>query len=560
MKPIYTLYIYIIFTFLTIAKTRAQEYTIHFEIQPKDSLNILNNTVKNSRYLNESDVKFAVDSIANSLALKGYINTTYNLTKNDTIYNCTFFLNNQVTCFKVIYQHSDLTDELIKDFNLKTAHNIIHIPTSKVSILLTNISYYLEEKGFSFSKVSLKNLKEENQCIMAQLVIETNSKRTIDKTIIKGYDNFPKKYVKNYLGISDKILFNKKVLNTVSNKINSIPFVSQIKEPEVLFTKDSTQIYLYLKKKSLNQFDGIIGFSNEQNGALKLNGYLNLNLLNIFNKGEQIGLNWQNTSLQHKILKLSFTTPYIYNSKISFGSNFSIFTQDSTFTNTQLNLKFNYALFQKANMNLILTSEKSSLTTQVINNNFQSYTKKIIGLNFEYQTPNTSLKKRNQQFSLESGYSVGQRVIDSEKNYQSNLLLIATYRYILNSKNNFLLKTVNQAIFSKNYVPNELYRIGGANLLRGFDELSIVTPRFSVNTFEYHYNLNKANSVYSITDVAFLKNEILNQQNNLYGIGLGFDTKTSNSIITLNYVIGNNMNTSFKFSNSKVHIKIAYLF
>ena len=545
---------------MTIAKTQAQEYSIHFEIQPKDSLNILNNIVKKNKYLSEHELIVAVDSITNGLALKGYINATYNLTKKDTIYNCEFFLNNQLKYFKLIYPVTDLTAEMIKHLNLKIDTNALLIPTSKISTTLNKISSYLEENGFSFAKVSLKDLKEVNQCVQAKLVIETNLKRTIDKTLVKGYDNFPKKYVKNYFEISNRTIFSKTTLNKISNQIKLIPFVSQIKKPEVLFTKDSTQLYLYLKKKSLNQFDGIIGFSNEQNGSLKMNGYLNLNLLNIFNKGEQIGLNWQNTSLQHKLLKLSFATPYIYNSKISFSSDFSIFTQDSTFTNTQLNLKFNYSLSQKTNINLLLTSEKSSLNTQILNNEFQSYTKKIIGLNFQYQTDGLSKISRNQYFNLEASYLVGQRVLNSIKDYQSNVLFIASYNYILNSKNNFLLKTENQSIFSKNYVTNELYRIGGINLLRGFDELSLVTPRYSVNTFEYHYNLNNSNTVYTITDVAFLRNEALNQQENLYGLGLGYKTSTNNSVITLNYVFGNSMNTSFKFTNSRIHIKITYLF
>jgi hypothetical protein len=40
--------------------------------------------------------------------------------------------------------------------------------------------------------------------------------------------------------------------------------------PQTLFTKDSTEIYLTLQKKKSNNFDGILGFGNNDKKKLVL--------------------------------------------------------------------------------------------------------------------------------------------------------------------------------------------------------------------------------------------------------------------------------------------------
>ena len=67
--------------------------------------------------------------------------------------------------------------------------------------------------------------------------------------------------MKHYLKYSNKDDFNFDVIKKKSEEINKLGFVRQIKDPEILFKKDSTIIYLYLEKVKNNSFDGFIGFA-----------------------------------------------------------------------------------------------------------------------------------------------------------------------------------------------------------------------------------------------------------------------------------------------------------
>ena len=63
--------------------------------------------------------------------------------------------------------------------------------------------------------------------------------------------------------------------------LNQLPFAQQKRPSEVLFTKDSTSVYLYLEKIKSNRFDGFIGFgTDETTGKIEFDGYLDLNLIN----------------------------------------------------------------------------------------------------------------------------------------------------------------------------------------------------------------------------------------------------------------------------------------
>ena len=76
-------------------------------------------------------------------------------------------------------------------------------------------------------------------------------------------------------------------LSEIKNKttlLQELQFANQIKEPEILFSKDSTILYVYIDKNRSNTFDGFLGFgTNEETSNLELNGYLNLELINNLN-------------------------------------------------------------------------------------------------------------------------------------------------------------------------------------------------------------------------------------------------------------------------------------
>lgn len=503
-----------------------------------------------------------IDSVSNKLSKLGYLNNQFKLTELDSLINCEFTLHEKIELIRIFYTKNSIDKDYLSQLAFHVTDNYFDIPFNAVEKTLNLIVAHFENSGNSFTTIHLSNITEQNQLLTAQLNLNISKKRTINNIVIKGYPEFPKKYLKHYLGIQTNTTFNLNSLNNLNERINTIPFISQIKKPEVLFTKDSTTLYLYLKKKSNSNFDGIIGFSNEESsGNLKFNGRLELNLNNILNKGESFYIKWENSQKEVSSLELNFSTPYIFNSKINFNGSFSIFKQDTSYVNTVGNLALGYTINNNNSITLIGNTEKSNLSSTInAPSNIQNFNKNLLGLSYIFNIIEKPEYVNRYKFNLSTSIFIGNRTSDDRKTKQNVLEFKMDYTHHFNFRNAVFIKTTTQILNTKNPFENELFRIGGINSIRGFNEQSILTQKYNVTNLEYQYTLNNNSYIYSITDFAILNNINTNNTSQLFGLGLGYYLNTKNTILNFSYAVGKNYNTPFNINNSKVHIKIGYPF
>ena len=68
----------------------------------------------------------------------------------------------------------------------------------EIKSVTKEITEILSKKGYPFAKVGFINYKLINpSTIKLEMEIKYGSKRNIDKVIVKGYENFPKNFIKN---------------------------------------------------------------------------------------------------------------------------------------------------------------------------------------------------------------------------------------------------------------------------------------------------------------------------------------------------------------------------
>lgn len=557
LKPNFKLLFVIVF--FTISSINIYSQNFELKIYSKDSINraIIDSIKYKKHHLNKKSILKEIDSIATFFSTKGFINNDYTLKENDSLIMCVFSLKKRINLIRVYYTDLKLKPDLLKKISNNNNDQYFESSPTAIQNKLTAITNHYEKQGYTFVKASLKNLNLKNNIIEATLNIDTTTKRTIDTIIIRGYDKFPKKYLKHYLEFKEKTVFNNNFLNRTQAQINNIPFVSQIKNPEVLFTKDSTALYLYLNKKNTSQFEGVIGFSNSKNNSITINGYLNLNLNNIFDKGEQIDINWKNNGDKNTTLNLNLNTPYILRSKFSLNGSFNIYKKDSIFNSVNTQIALIYNLNKNHSIKSIANFENSNTLGNVDITGIESYTKRLYGISYLYQPPNYLSKN---VLSLELNYLIGTRNTLLNNTNQSKGLAFLNYIWKLNSKSQIFIKNTTEILNTSEIFENELFLIGGINSIRGFDDQSIVTSNYNLTNLEYIFYTTKSNYLYTISDLGFIKNQFNNTSNTLIGLGIGYNFKSKNSIVNLSYVLGKTENQPFKINNAKVHIKLSYNF
>jgi hemolysin activation/secretion protein len=323
-----------------------------------------------------------------------------------------------------------------------------------------------------------------------------------------------------------------------------LSFVEKIKSPEILFKKDSTIVYVFLKKKSSNSFDGLLGFSNAESTKISLNGYVNLKLDNIFDRGNTFQFNWQKDSQNRNELQLKAYTPYMYNSILSNTANFTLLKKDSTYLNTSFKEHLILPFKNNHNIYLLYNFQSSIVLLKDAVYNVQDYKRNLFGIGYSYKKPSIYLFEPY-LFGVDVSYVFGNR---STKNYnqkQKEINFTSFYNFKVSKKIVLATKLIFKGLFSDDLLDNELYLLGGNETLRGYKNLSVSADKYSILHVDLNFYPNNYSKFYILSDYGVLS--FIRKSNKIMSFGLGYSYKVAkNNQLDINYVLSKENNNSFK--------------
>ena len=112
------------------------------------------------------------------------------------------------------------------------------------------------------------------------------------------------------------------------------------------------------------------------------------------------------------------------------------------------------------------------------------------------------------------------------------------------------IRSQNFILISKNYFTNELYRFGGINSVRGFNENSLQSNAYVSAMSEFRYAVTPSLYVFTVADYGFYEDKTTNNQGNIGGFGAGFGLLTKTGLLQFVYANGQQSSTG----NSIVHL------
>ncbi|MCB0435413.1 MAG: hypothetical protein KDD08_05055, partial [Mangrovimonas sp.] len=386
--------------------------------------------------------------------------------------------------------------------------------------------------------------------------------RRIDAVVVKGYEKFPKSYIRHFLKIKKGTQFGIKDIEKKTQLLKNLRFASEIKPPEVLFKNDSTTLYLYIEKRKSNAFDGFLGFgTNEETNKIEFDGYLNLELNNNLNYGESLNLYYKSDENKQRTFNAQVTLPYLLKTPLGAEFELRIFKKDTLFTTATQIAKLFYQVNSKNRISLgIEAIQSNNLTNSSFSNVIEDYKTNLYTLEYQFREISETFSLFPFKSIISASAATGQRTFGEEKASQSKASLDASRIFDLNTKNSLYLRLNGSGLFSDTYFENELLRFGGINSIRGFEENSLVATTYGLLNLEYRYSLSPSMFVHTITDFCYLENNITEQKEKLYGFGFGFGILTQAGLFRLVYANGKSEDQSFKLSNSKVHLSLTAFF
>ncbi len=524
--------------------------SLRLHISVKDSSNaIFQSLAYKKEHPNAKSIQEALLKTNKYLEHLGYLNYTK---KQDSIvanhFYYSYILNKAIDSLYIIV--SKKQDSLIHgvDPTIAIKNNQIQLPFQQSDAFLTKLKNKYEAEGYAFATLRLKDISIKANIAYASLAIETNKKRTIDTIVLKGYTDFPKAFIQYYLKLPSAKPLNKEQVKNIAAKINKLPFAASIKPAELLFTKDDTALYLYLKKQQANSFQGIIGISARENKKTAIYGYIQLHLNNLFNRGTSLAIDWNKTAQTAQSLHIKTALPYIFNTPLSVKLQSDIKKIDSTYTKNQLSL----ALYLKKDSNTIgvgiANANKSS-------NNFTALNKKSIYAYYTFKKKSSIAVFNNSHFlNINIKHSI---VKQASSTSNKNTIQLEYQKLVRLSRKNYLA-VVHRSSYSTTAMLNDEDVLGGITSLKAFDENQFFVNNYGILTLEQRYLIS--NTIYSSINMQMSYLENNNSHFNTLSFGLALNLKQENGLLTLAYNLGKTNNYAFKLANSKLNITFLTFF
>lgn len=544
----------------------SQEFHLRITGQTSEETKMIDSLKYNTKHKNIKLITEEINTLSANLYKIGYLHNIASETSkiNDSIYDAKITLGQRV---KTIHLYIGVDKLLHSLTSIAPKNNKIEIPYTELDFFLNESIKKLEQDGYALAKLKLINIEIKNDNLYADLQLETEQKRKLNSIIVQYPENgqsnkFPQGHLKQINKKYKNSVFNQKTVERIYSDFQKFSFVNQIKYPEILFTKDNTNVYIYLEKRNSNSFDGFLGFSNNDTKKITLTGYLDITLENILGSGEQLSLYWKTDGNDQKTFNGQIEVPYLFKTSIGIKAQLHIFRQDSTFQNTKTAIDFSYYANYNSRLYLGYHVTQSSDIQNSSNNSVSDYNNSFITSSFEYNSTDPTNLLFPIQSKFQTSLGIGSRGItnstDDSKNKQLIVNIHATHNFYINKKNSFHFNSQNNYLKSNRYITNELFRFGGLNSIRGFNENSLQAYFSSTLLTEYRYLLSPKLYLHSILDYSIFRNkseiEKADISENLIGIGAGFGLQTNNGLLKLAIANGHAKKQQFEISNTIIHI------
>ena len=454
-----------------------------------------------------------------------------------------------------------------------------------------------ERAGFPFARLRLDSLAVQPGSLYGLYVIEPGEQVRLDEILTEGDVSIHSSFLKNYLGLTRGDLFHTSAILEAERRMDALPFIRQTARPSVSILGPSAIATFYLEKRSSNRFDILLGLvpSTIENRRFDLTGDVNITLLNALQRGEGIRINFENLRPATQKMEIALTYPYLLGSPLGIDLQLDLFRRDSTYLDLDYEVGFQY-LFRGDNfIKFFVRREESSLLTvneaSIIASGNLPKNLDIVykGLGIEIQTHRLDYRFNPRQgWSGAAKFIAGRRKIiknskildlqdPTDSLFDANTLYdsigleinkfqvtsaISQYFPIFRQSTVKLGITGGIQLSKGQFFENELFRIGGTRILRGFDEQAIFTSRYLIATVEYRILFSQNSNVFAFSDWGWVTYRSGDSEISdlLTGVGIGLNLETRIGIFGVSYALGKFPGESLSFRSGKIHFGMVSLF
>ena len=437
-----------------------------------------------------------------------------------------------------------------------------------------------ENQGFPFATIGLDSVQLRGHDISGRVVLKRGRAVVFDSLQIVGNTKTKKRFLSKYLQIVPGQPFSQQRVMAAAQLLRQLPYVKLRAEPEIRFAKGRARVYLLLDERPSNQFDAIVGIlpnANADQTGVQFTGEVTINLRNIKGGGKQVGLQWRKTDALSQLLDAQYVHPNFFGTPLELAGTFNLYKQTDAFTIIRPRLQVTYptaragrvSFFAEQRGSFIEAVRDTSVLPANLDSQFNSY-----GVGYAWNSlDDLFFPHRGYLFNAQGAVGTKTISINSElrpKLYEGIPLRSTQYslavraeRYLpVKRAGVLLLRLRGEGLFSPRLFPNDLFRLGGLNSLRGFNENQFYTSSYAVATAEFRQFIGADSYVFLFTDQAYLRHDVANDRyaDQPTGVGAGLSFRTAAGLFQFVYSIGQANRQPFELKSSKIHFGLTSRF
>ena len=414
--------------------------------------------------------------------------------------------------------------------------------------------------GYPFVNVQLINSSINDRQISATLQVVKGNYSVLKEIHIKGDSSISNNTIQSIIGMTIGGVYNESIIAQIDEKISQNNFINTMKSSEILYTNEGHELFLYLKSDRVSFLRGAVGLQPDPvSQKMALTGEINLKLENTLKKGELFKLNWRSIKPQTQRLNINFNYPFLFQSPFGIASNFLLYKRDSTFLD--LNAEFNVSyrldngILFRAHYRYINSSLLSGASNSIEFESLSSYRTNSYGLSIEKkEIDNIMNPSKGREFA--SKIYLGQRKLTSDSLSNTTFSGHLNYREYIPLFKRYVIVFAGVFDFYSSPViyQNELFRFGGLNTLRGFNEEELFASVKAQATIEYRFLLDKSSNVFVFFDQCMYENSALDYvKDQPFGFGGGISFGSKIGVFNITYALGKKFSNPIDFRSSKIH-------
>jgi len=488
----------------------------------------------------------------------------------------------------------DSIPEMLRPQGAYLSENEVRFSPIELANYLSQILAQAMQNGYPLADVSLDEIQLTKERLTAKIKLKKGIFLRYGVPKITGNADVKPSFIQHYLRLSEGQAFDVRDIRTIQQKLRALDFLALDGAPRIRFLGNEAIIQLKLKEKKANQFHFLIGVlpNHEETKKLLLVGNALVDFKNMLGYGERFYLKFDQTRPQTQRLQLQSDFPYPFGLPLGVDASFDLYKRDSAYLDVNGQLAVRYFLKGQNYFKVFWQSSRSNLLT--INKN-QLITSGKLPANLDF---------KSNLFGLEYGFSKLDYRFNPRKGLDFRLSMgggLLTHPHnpkiteiTLPNEPEFSFAAQYDSLYPKSwqirsqavihaYLPlfkhsvlafgnqtgwqhsptkitdNQLYKIGGNRILRGFDEESVLASFYNVSTIEYRLLVGATSYLYAFGDYGLTASPQIPESTGFspqtyLGLGAGLSFQTKAGVFRISYALGKQNSNPLDTRSAKIHL------